>query len=99
MVRGWTPKANGNLRNPLVAYFIGKCTSHLGFGACLIRPQMDLPERDLTTNPPAMGIKGKGRQDNQLAVVLATMVLARFTAGGTGAPVSGYAMYATESAG
>ena len=63
---------------------------------------MDLPERDLTTNPPAMGIKGKGRQDNQLAVVLAAMVLARFTAGGTGAPVSGYAMYAmyaTESAG
>ena len=76
-----------------------QCTSHLGFGACLIRPQMDLPERDFTTNPPAMGIKGKGRQDNQLAVVLAIIVLARVTPQGTGKPAAGYAMYATESAG
>ena len=29
---GGCPKRTGNLRNPLVAYFIGKCTSHFGIG-------------------------------------------------------------------
>ena len=42
---------------------------------------MDYPEADIAAISPAMGIKGKGRQDNRLTVVLATNVLARLSPG------------------
>ena len=47
----------------------------------------------------AMGMKGMGRQDDRLAVLLTAIVSERFSPRGAGKPAAGCAIYATESAG
>ena len=64
---------------------------------------MDLLEADieahLLTLRQVQALGGPDWWKKPLAVVLATVGRARFPAGGTGDPVSGYAIYAKESAG
>ena len=43
-----------------------KCRFHLGFTACLKRPQMDLPETGVAANSLAMGVKGIGQVEQSV---------------------------------
>ena len=64
---------------------------------------MDLLEADIAAQLLALrqvqALEGSDGWKKPLAVVLATTGRAQFTAGGTGDPVSGCAIHATESAG